>query len=105
VHGGRGSRPVERESRAPRAPRPAEREHRGSHAKPVEREREHRASHAKPHAKQPASDFDFSKPYEPSASSGNKESAEAVTPSHRGRPKRQTPALLGGSSDHRKPRK
>ena len=105
---GRGGRHAEhqsRESRAPRAPRPAEREHRGTHAKSGEREREHRASHAKPHAKQPVSDFDFSKPYEPSASSGSNQNAEAAALPHRGRPKRQTSALLGGSADHRKPRK
>ena len=101
--GGRGGQHGEREARAPRAPRPSEREHRGSHAKPAEREP--RASHAKPHAKQPASDFDFSKPYEPSASSSDKPDAGAITPPHGGRPKRQTPALLGGSADHRKPRK
>jgi len=40
--------------------------------------------------------FDFSKPYEPAASSAPEQSPEAPLP-HRGRPQRPTAALLGGA--------
>jgi ATP-dependent RNA helicase RhlE len=96
-HGSRsGSSPRhgERESSRPaRAPRPPEREHRpASHAKA--------AGHKQPSA----SDFDFSKPYEPSVSASKPESEDAALPS-RGRPKRPTAALLGGNPEHRKSHK
>ncbi|MDB5865062.1 MAG: hypothetical protein JWO70_2868 [Betaproteobacteria bacterium] len=97
-HGSRGGsspRHSERESSRPaRAPRPPEREHRPS-------------SHAKSsgHKQPSASDFDFSKPYEPSVTSASKpESDDAALPS-RGRPKRPTAALLGGNPEHRKSHK
>jgi ATP-dependent RNA helicase RhlE len=88
-HGSRGgARHSEREARPARTPRPPEREHRPS-----------TSSHAKPSAhKQPsASDFDFSKPYEPSASASKAQPEDAGLPA-RGRPKRPTAALLGGKS-------
>ncbi|HYH41342.1 MAG TPA: helicase-related protein, partial [Burkholderiales bacterium] len=91
----RGARPAERESHAPRG------------ARPVEREREHRP-HTKPHAvhKQPAaSDFDFSKPYEPAQKSADAPAETPAAASHRGRPKRPTAALLGGTTDPRKSHK
>jgi ATP-dependent RNA helicase RhlE len=97
---------AERESRTPREPRPAResRPPRGSH--PAEREREHRP-HAKPHASRqaPASDFDFSKPYEPAAKSETSSASDTPAPPHRGGTKRPTAALLGGTPDHRKSHK
>jgi ATP-dependent RNA helicase RhlE len=98
----RGARPAERESR----PERESRTNRGS--RPVEREREHRP-HSKPHAahKPPgASDFDFSKPYEPSQKSDDAAAPDGTAgPPHRGRPKRPTAALLGGNTDPRKSHK
>ena len=44
-----------------------------------------------------ASDFDFTKPYVPAASSAGETPPEAAPLPHRGRPKRPTAALLGGS--------
>lgn len=98
----------EREERGSRAPRQGERETRPARgARPVERERENRPSHAKPQEHKPpaASDFDFSKPYEPAPSSEAKEKADRAALPGRGRPKRPTPALLGVSSDDRKSHK
>ena len=98
------------EERPARAARPEREPHasRGSRPPEREREREHRP-HAKPHAthKQPAaSDFDFSKPYEPSQKSSDSAAADpAASAPHRGRPKRPTAALLGGSADPRKSHK
>ncbi|HYC44649.1 MAG TPA: DEAD/DEAH box helicase [Burkholderiales bacterium] len=94
---GRGPRHGEHDSRSPRTP------HRGE-----KKEREHRPAHPKAHShKQTAvSDFDFSKPYEPAP---KKEGADdAPPPGHlpfRGRPQRPTPALLGGTPEHRKSHK
>src|SRR5687768_13303386 len=98
-----------REERPSRGARPAERESRTNRgSRPVEREREHRP-HSKPHTahKQPgASDFDFSKPYEPSQKSDDAAAPDpAAALPHRGRPKRPTAALLGGNTDPRKPHK
>jgi hypothetical protein len=46
-----------------------------------------------------ASDFDFTKPYEPAAQSAEKPAQDAAHPlPYRGRAKRPTPALLGGST-------
>jgi ATP-dependent RNA helicase RhlE len=66
---------------------------------------EHRTSHAKPATHKPSavSDFDFTKPYEPAASSVSK--PEPLPLPSRGRPKRPTPALLGGTPDHDKSHK
>jgi ATP-dependent RNA helicase RhlE len=87
-------RKSERDARPPRPARESERDHRVT------------SGHAKPHPyKAPgASDFDFSKPYEPSAGSDSKK-PESETLPHRGRPKRQTAALLGGNPEHRKSNK
>jgi ATP-dependent RNA helicase RhlE len=71
-------------------------------------EREHRpSSHLKahPHKQPSASDFDFTKPYEPSAASAAKKEGEEDALPSRGRPKRQTAALLGGTPEHRKSHK
>ncbi|MGZ5233999.1 MAG: DEAD/DEAH box helicase, partial [Burkholderiales bacterium] len=69
-------------------------------------EREHRST-TKPYAHpQPAaSDFDFNKPYEPAPASEGKTPPDAGTLPLRGRPKRPTAALLGGTPDHRKAHK
>src|SRR5688572_556322 len=81
-------------------PRPG----RGSHRSEREPRGEHRVSYAKPHApKSAASDFDFTKPYEPAAPSASKPEP-ALLPS-RGRPNRPTPALLGGTPDQHKSHK
>jgi ATP-dependent RNA helicase RhlE len=82
----------ERDARPPRGPRPAEREHRSA---------------TKPYAHQQpaASDFDFSKPYEPAPASEDKAASDAGMLPSRGRPKRPTAALLGGTPDHRKSHK
>jgi superfamily II DNA/RNA helicase len=88
----RGGRRGERESHTTRSPRHSE------------REREHRPVHTKSHSKTPGpSDFDFSKPYEPAPSSEPKPTPENVP--FRGRAKRPTAALLGGTPDHRKSHK
>jgi ATP-dependent RNA helicase RhlE len=102
-HASRGARHSERESRSSRGGRRQERERepRPSHAG-----REQRTTHTKAHASKPAaSDFDFSKPYQPAPSRESKEGSEAEAPPHRGRPKRPTAALLGGSPDQRKSHK
>jgi len=99
--GSRGGRSGERESRPPRAPSLPRQSHRG------EREpREHRPN-SKPHAHKPAApgDFDFSKPYEPAPPKHDAPADDAATLPARGRPKRPTAALLGGSSTPHKPRK
>ena len=88
-HGGRESRPPRGAPRGDREP-----------------STEHRAAHTKPQAHKPGgavSDFDFTKPYEPAASSAPKEEPEMMP--FRGRPKRPTPALLGGTPDHSKSHK
>ena len=99
--GGREERPSRGASRAERETRPM----RGP--RPAEREREHRSSHSKPHAHNSpaASDFDFSKPYEPAVPSEAQKESEPASLPFRGRPKRQTAALLGGTPDHRKSHK
>jgi hypothetical protein len=103
---------AKREERAPRGGRHAperepSRSPRGSHRGEKERDRDHRPAHAKPHVhKAPAaSDFDFSKPYEPAAKSESSPTADAAALPHRGRAKRPTAALLGGSTHHSKSRK
>jgi ATP-dependent RNA helicase RhlE len=107
----RASRSGEREEHGSRGARHTEREaHPVSRGAPrhTEREREHRPStHAKPHAHKPTptSDFDFSKPYEPAASSSAKKAPDGDALPLRGRPKRQTAALLGGNPEHRKTHK
>lgn len=70
-------------------------------------EREHRGSPSRsPPQRQPApSDFDFSKPYEPAPSKGAKKDAAPAHLPLRGRPKRPTAALLGGSPEPRKSHK
>jgi ATP-dependent RNA helicase RhlE len=103
----RGSTQGTRDERPPRGTaRHSERESRparGSH----HTEREHRP-HSKPHAPKPGSpsDFDFSKPYEPTVKSGESSTGkpEPAQP-HRGRPQRPTAALLGGVPDPRKSHK
>jgi ATP-dependent RNA helicase RhlE len=61
-------------------------------------ERERRTTQSTGHRSKPstASDFDFTKPYVPAAPSASKPEPDVPLP-HRGRPKRPTPALLGGS--------
>jgi ATP-dependent RNA helicase RhlE len=82
-------------------------EKRGITARRHERDAEHRTAHSKPHAHKPAavSDFDFSKPYVPTPKAEPKPGAEDVPLPYRGRPKRQTAALLGGGRDHGKSHK
>ncbi|HZN26687.1 MAG TPA: DEAD/DEAH box helicase [Burkholderiales bacterium] len=72
-----------------------------------EREPEHRTTPAKPpsHKKPAVSDFDFTKPYVPAAKAEPKHAPENTALPFRGRPKRPTPALLGGSPDQRKSHK
>ena len=88
-----GAPRAEREPRPTRAPRASEREHRGSHAK------------VPAHSQPAAADFDFSKPYEPAPASDKSSATEGASLPHRGRPKRQTPALLGGPPAPHKTRK
>jgi ATP-dependent RNA helicase RhlE len=61
--------------------------------------RDHRTSTSSGHRSKPAaaSDFDFTKPYEPAAASEAKPAPDAPAVPYRGRQKRPTPALLGGS--------
>ncbi len=103
--GSRSTHPSARDERPSRGGRPTEREPRGRGTQHPEREREHRPA-AKPHAhKAPAvGDFDFSKPYEPAQKKGDDAPAAEAATTQRGRHKRPTAALLGGS-DHRKPHK
>jgi ATP-dependent RNA helicase RhlE len=83
----RGSaRRGERDERAPRGMQRSERDHRTTTQSSGHR--------SKP---SPASDFDFTKPYVPAASSVEKPAADVHPLPYRGRPKRPTPALLGGS--------
>jgi ATP-dependent RNA helicase RhlE len=114
--GARTGRAPEREergsSRGGRHDREREsRPSRGSHASSSRSERpeRERRPHAPAHAHKPStpgsSDFDFSKPYEPSVKKPSTEGEDASTLPHRGRPKRPTAALLGGSPDHRKSHK
>jgi ATP-dependent RNA helicase RhlE len=87
-HGRRGRREPEHErARAPHAAR-AERPARSAHA-----------------PKAPASDFDFTKPYEPAARSDTNAPEPSAHLPHRGRPKGPTAALLGGTPQHRKSHK
>jgi ATP-dependent RNA helicase RhlE len=105
---GRSSRHSSREDRGPRGGRPGEREARSSHgARSQERVRDHRPSHAKPTSHKPpaGSDFDFTKPYEPAPKSEAQSSSEGAAPPPRGRPKRPTAALLGGTPENRKSHK
>jgi ATP-dependent RNA helicase RhlE len=104
----RSTRHSAREDHGPRAGRQAERDGRSSRApRNQERDREHRPSHAKPIAHKPpgASDFDFSKPYEPAAKSEAQKASEGAALPVRGRPKRPTAALLGGTPENRKSHK
>jgi hypothetical protein len=50
-------------------------------------------------------DFDFTKPYVPAPSSAPKAETDDVPLPHRGRPKRPTAALLGGTPGTRKSHK
>jgi len=110
--GERHSRTPQRHGEAERKPRAASHADWDARASRVvaprrgERDAEHRSTTAKPHAqKQPAaSDFDFSKPYEPAPKSESKHAADTPLP-FRGRAKRPTAALLGGSPDQRKSHK
>ena len=107
AHGGSRERTGSREEHAPSRGARHEREREPSRSSRGSRpEREHRApSHAKAHPhKQPSpSDFDFSKPYEPSPSSSEKKESDELP--LRGRQKRPTAALLGGTPEHRKSHK
>ncbi|HEY0338934.1 MAG TPA: DEAD/DEAH box helicase [Burkholderiales bacterium] len=105
---GRSTRHSAREDHNPRAGRQAEREARSSRGpRNQERDREHRPSHTKPtsHKLPGASDFDFSKPYEPAAKSEAQNASEGTAPPVRGRTKRPTAALLGGTPENRKSHK
>jgi ATP-dependent RNA helicase RhlE len=108
--GERHARTSQHEERRPRARSHADWDDVASRAvgpRRGEREPEHRATHAKAHShKQPAgSDFDFTKPYVPSSKTEPEHAAENTQLPFRGRPKRPTAALLGGSPDHRKSHK
>ena len=102
---GRSSSGRDRERHREREPRQGERPSRGARGTP-QREHEPRSqSKAHAHKSAAAGDFDFSKPYEP-APSREKTDGETGTPlPHRGRPKRQTAALLGGTPEPRKSHK
>jgi ATP-dependent RNA helicase RhlE len=105
---GRSSRHSAREDRGSRGGRQGEREARSSHGpRNQERVRDHRPAHAKAPSHKPAagSDFDFSKPYEPTPKSEAQKSSEGATLPLRGRPKHPTAALLGGTPEHRKSHK
>jgi ATP-dependent RNA helicase RhlE len=95
----------ESEHRSSHTGRPSESQSRSPHAARGERER--RTEHGKSHAPKPApaSDFDFTKPYEPAPRSESKHPAEPAPLPLRGKPKRPTAALLGGSPEHRKSHK
>jgi ATP-dependent RNA helicase RhlE len=82
-HAGRDSRKrsPEREEHQPRG---------GRHGERRTQSTVHRSKPSGP------SDFDFTKPYVPAAPSASKAEPDVPLP-HRGRPKRPTPALLGGS--------
>jgi ATP-dependent RNA helicase RhlE len=109
----RAPRHAGREERAPRQPereerpRRSERDSRAPRTGKPEREQRVTSGHAKAHPyKAPvASDFDFSKPYEPKPESEAQKSAEPEALPLRGRHKRQTAALLGGNPEPRKSRK
>ena len=88
---GASPRTGDADSRPPRSPRHGE------------RERENRPSHSRSSAKLP--DFDFTKPYVPAPSSTPKEVPDDLTLPFRGRPKRPTAALLGGTPGPRKSHK
>ena len=107
IHGERDARPSRGRSTTPSRggseDRPARSTPHAERERPsrtrVERDREHRPSRVKawPHSPPAAvSDFDFSKPYEPAQSGDKSAKHEPAPPPHRGRAKRQTPALLGG---------
>jgi ATP-dependent RNA helicase RhlE len=105
---GRSSRHSAREDHAPRGGRQAEREARSSRApRNQERARDHRPAHTKPtsHKAPGASDFDFSKPYEPAPKSEAQKSSEGAALPLRARPKHPTAALLGGTPENRKSHK
>ena len=98
-HGAREERPRHRESESrarhnDRESRHAERETRA----PRRSERDHKAAKPAAHG-----DFDFSKPYEPAPRDASKEDVQP--PPQRSRSQRPTPALLGGSGEHRKAHK
>jgi ATP-dependent RNA helicase RhlE len=98
------------QERRPRAASHADWDARASRVAPprrTERSPEHRTTSAKPQShKQPAvSDFDFTKPYVPAPTDEPKHVADNASLPFRGRPKRPTAALLGGSPDHRKSHK
>jgi len=88
---GSTSRTTEGESRSSRTSR------QGEH------NREHRAAHSRSNPGLP--DFDFSKPYVPATPSTPKSAADDVALPLRGRPKRPTAALLGGTPGTRKSHK
>jgi ATP-dependent RNA helicase RhlE len=102
----RASRSDEREERPSRSAARGERDARGSRGA-RQGEREQRSTQSKAHAQQPpaASDFDFNKPYEPAPASDAKGAPDAGSLPFRGRPKRPTAALLGGTAEHRKSHK
>jgi ATP-dependent RNA helicase RhlE len=82
-------------------------EKRGTPARRHERDTERRTTPPKPHPHKPpaASDFDFSKPYVPAPKAEPKDASAEVPLPLRGKPKRPTAALLGGSRDHGKSHK
>jgi ATP-dependent RNA helicase RhlE len=98
----------ETQEKASRSGRHSDSPSRASHAAASRGEREQRTTHARPHAAKslpPVPEFDFTKPYEPAPESESKQPAETGPLPFRGRPKRPTPALLGGNPDHRKSHK
>ena len=101
----------ETQERTPHTRQHSDSASRAPHAAPArgDRKREPRTTHGKSHApKSPSAvpEFDFTKPYEPAPRSESKQQpAEGEPLPFRGKPKRPTAALLGGSPDHRKSHK
>ena len=100
-HRGAPERPA-REERPRQGRREPEHE-RPRASRPPRPEREHRPAHA--HKQPAASDFDFSKPYEPAVRNEAKDAPPPENVPFRSRPKGPTAALLGGTPDHRKSHK
>jgi ATP-dependent RNA helicase RhlE len=98
-HAPRSTRRGERDDRTHGTQRGQRDEHAPRSTQRGER-RDHRTGASGSHRSKPlaASDFDFSKPYEPAAPSAEKPAQDAHPLPYRGRAKRPTPALLGGSA-------
>jgi ATP-dependent RNA helicase RhlE len=103
-HPQRSTRRGERDEHPQRTTQRGERDEHAPRSTQRGERRDHRTSSSSAHRSKPstASDFDFTKPYEPAAPSEPKPAQDAHPLPHRGRAKRPTPALLGGSSKSHK---